>query len=525
MAASLFVSLVAALTVVQPTAIAALKTLSLDLEVRQRNSALSPLLKRDVVGGNITNVNVAYLAIITVGTPPQRMPVFLDTGSSDLWVPGVGSEICHDFPDVCRQSGSYDMEISSTEKDLHKQFTIGYGDGTRVNGTFITESLGFGGTTVEDVRMAVGLSRTNVDPSYEEPPADSAIGIWGIGVDYGEHGVLPSHSNAYLGFVSQLALKGHIHTRAYSIWLGDPGKRSTPVPFTYLMVPCVDDASGRLLFGGIDASKYTGPLQLLPIVDPPIPDVDGPRLAVQMTSLALYDEHTDQPGPLLDSVFRITLDTGSTLSYLPVSVVDWMYRAVGPFFDDRVPDTPYIDCNLTSSPAGFSFGFGGPQGPKIRVPLSVLVFRLEDVVFPDGRFACRLGVRGTRDPPSYLLGDTFLRSAYTVFDLENKRIAIAQAASDVDMAKSSGGVEEITVGDNGIPGVRSTFSALPWPASAIEVWTDYQSSVKAAAIAQTTKPSAVMPTLTTTETLQGPLTLSGFPSMGLISEMPYPTAT
>jgi len=37
-----------------------------------------------------------YFASCTVGTPPQKLTLQLDTGSSDIWVPSVDSSACTD---------------------------------------------------------------------------------------------------------------------------------------------------------------------------------------------------------------------------------------------------------------------------------------------------------------------------------------------------------------------------------------------------------------------------------------------
>ena len=77
-----------------------------------RNSAVqaqqiaqrSPLLPRrdlskrasDTVTAILGNAVIQgeYLANITVGTPAQPLQVFIDTGSSDVWVPSSKASIC-----------------------------------------------------------------------------------------------------------------------------------------------------------------------------------------------------------------------------------------------------------------------------------------------------------------------------------------------------------------------------------------------------------------------------------------------
>ena len=50
-----------------------------------------------------------------------------------------------------------------------------------------------------------------------------------------------------------------------------------------------------------------------------------------------------------------------------------------------------------------------------------------------------------------MLGDTFLRSAYVVYDLDNNEISLAQT----DFNSASDNIVEITNGTNGVPGATS----------------------------------------------------------------------
>jgi len=60
---------------------------SRSLEGRATSGTVTEALVNDLQGG-------LYAANITVGTPGQALSLQIDTGSSDVWVPAKGLEIC-----------------------------------------------------------------------------------------------------------------------------------------------------------------------------------------------------------------------------------------------------------------------------------------------------------------------------------------------------------------------------------------------------------------------------------------------
>lgn len=141
------------------------------------------------------------------------------------------------------------------------------------------------------------------------------------------------------------------------------------------------------------------------------------------------------------------LDSGTTLTYLPRSATAPLYRLLNVYDDTRVSGITYADCALRSRTDLFlTYQFGGPNGPVVNVSAAEMIMNdlqpyieagmatPRNLPFPRSR-ACRLGVMTADHEPPYLVGDTFLRSAYVVYDLSNNVIGMAQ--SNVNTTRSN----------------------------------------------------------------------------------------
>lgn len=249
-------------------------------------------------------------------------------------------------------------------------------------------------------------------------------------------------SAAYPNLPTVMVNEGLIATNAYSLWLND-----------------LDASTGNILFGGIDTEKYNGNLTKINIIkNSETQQYD--TFYVELTSIHAVsssgtDELTSQEFPV-----QVVLDSGTTLSYVPTDLAEEIWEEVGAIYLEEV-GVAVLPCSMQKSKGSFSFGFAGANGPKISVTMDELVIDLVtsgDVPSfnygeYEGEDACAFGIQNSSSDP-FLLGDTFLRSAYVVYDLVNNQIAIAQTdfnATDsniVAFASSGAAIPSATLASN-----------------------------------------------------------------------------
>ncbi|KAL8910097.1 MAG: hypothetical protein Q9171_004589 [Xanthocarpia ochracea] len=463
---SLFLSLLAVSQLACYVATTALKAVSLDFHVRRNQISSSAIRKRNTNAANLTPRQVGYFANLTIGTPPRTFVLHLDTGSSDTWVPSIDSNLCEDAPAACQWTGQYDIRNSSTGKELRRQsFVANYVDGTSHSGTFVTDHVTFAGAVLQDMQLGLVKQSANLPPR----PADVyAAGIIGLSFEEAEFGVVYRNLTAYPNLVSELVANNYIETKAYSLWLNS-----------------ATSSNGSILFGAVDKSKYKGSIKAIPVVKSPYTNGFS-RLAIQMTSLVLNSNNGASALIPPETVLYASVDSGSTSTFLPRSIAQAVYSAAGVLSDNATVNRPFVSCNMSTAAATFTFGLGGPLGPQISVSMADLVAPFaNNLTFGDGTPACYFSIESW-ESPYVILGDSFLRSAYAVFDLENRQIALAQSNVDPTTANRLN-ISQITRGTNGIPGVEMILPALPYPQPYVE---QYNKFVPAMA---TYVPSAVLP--------------------------------
>jgi len=293
------------------------------------------------------------------------------------------------------------------------KFDITYADNSGAQGDYITDTLSIGGVAITALEMGLAHNATLI------------TGLLGIGYDVNEaSNALTTGNFVYPSIIDTMVAQGVINTKAYSLYLDD-----------------LTSSTGSIIFGGLDSDKFEGNLVSLPVV--PAHFKNGTEiyaeLAVNMTGFGITSQSGNTTNSTAFTQFPVVLDSGTSLTYLPNGLTARIISYLGGYDDTAVTGNVYVDCNiLKNSPSQtFNFAFGGPNGAVIRVPMSEMIFKLTGLFYVPTSYlpssktlgfssVCALGLQpgGTSGP--FLLGDTFLRSAYVVYDLKNNLIGIAQ---------------------------------------------------------------------------------------------------
>ncbi|KAE9980366.1 hypothetical protein EG327_006576 [Venturia inaequalis] len=383
------------------------------------------LMKRDPFSVNLDgylNQGGFYLVNVTVGTPAQNIILDIDTGSSDIWMFGPNS--CDEKTAIC-YGGTFNIQNSNSavQNSRSPPFEIQYGTpGSGVNGTYFQDVFSLGGQNVRNLTMAVATRSEYV-----------GTGIMGIGFALGE--ALQGELNqTYANLPVVLANQSLIPSASYSLYLDD-----------------LDIGEGTVLFGGYDTDKFEGNLAVLDI-QPAEKNLIS-RMLVVWSSIGVTDKSGSTVIPSSAVPQSALLDSGTALTVVPSDVFKTLVSYFGANYR-RSLGIYEVNCDLGYGT--LDFGFGDSNGPVIGVPFSELAIPVTDsdgnfITYSDGSPVCMLGLDTADASLGVILGDTFLRSAYVVYDLDRKQIGIAQTRFNV----TTSNVKVINRGSGNLAGASS----------------------------------------------------------------------
>lgn len=364
----------------------------------------------DPIVATLLNQGYFYSTEISIGTPPQEVTVLVDTGSNELWVnPDCSTAPSRQQQQQCLTFGEYDPRKSKTPPiGPYGGERLRYGDAsdpsthTEATIRYYRDSISFGDSTAVITNQTFGIVEESEGISF---------GILGLAPDL--DGGFDTDS-PYKMLLSSMADEGLIASRVFSLDL----RHSEAV-------------TGAVVFGGIDRNKYVGALGSVPIIK----DQDGDfRLAVKLGSITIVTTETTQLTlPAADT--NVMLDSGTTITRLHENLAFQIYRA----FDAQQDAKGYFytECAWRDEEGGIDFGFGDKT---VRVPFKDFLVDVGSATY------CLIGVIVTKD--QQILGDTVLRAGYFVFDWDNQKMHVAQAANC-----GEDDIVAVSAGANAVPSV------------------------------------------------------------------------
>ena len=302
---------------------------------------------------------------ITVGTPGQTFNVIFDTGSSNLWIPGVSCGT------NCIPHPLYNSSLSSTYQHNGTTFAIQYGSGP-VSGFLSADSVSVGGLTVQAQTFAEINVVSGLGLAYALGHFDGIMGMaWNsISVDG-----IPT---VYYNMMAQ----GLVESPQFAFYLSDG-----------------DSTKGELTLGGYNSNHFTGDLFWVPLESESYWEVtlDGLLLG----------------GKSVTTATKAIIDTGTSILAGPSAEVAAIATAIGAQPFPLRPSEYTIDCSkvptlpdLTVVIGGKPFTFSGSEYVLNVQGVCLFGFTGIDIPAPRG--------------PLYIMGDIFIRKYYTVFDMSGQ---------------------------------------------------------------------------------------------------------
>lgn len=317
----------------------------------------------------------SYFLKAGLGSKGKQLYMLIDTGAGSSWVMGSG---CADSP--CSMHTTFGKDDSSTLSDGGKAFSISYGSGT-VQGTLVTDTISVAGISLQ---YTFGqASKTSDDFAHF-----AFDGILGMSMSQG------SSDN----FLKTLADSKKLDKNLFGIHLNRAADGSN---------------DGEIKFGSANSDKYTGDISYTSVGSK-----DG-DWAIQIDDMT-YDGKKAGSGGVLAYI-----DTGTSFIFGPPDQTKKIHNVI-PGSETSDGKTFTVPCDSNKS---LTFTFSG-----VDYKLSP-----KDWIAPkDSSGKCTSNIYGHEVVKgSWLLGDTFLKNVYTVFDRDEKRIGFAVAAGSQGGSSSS----------------------------------------------------------------------------------------
>lgn len=325
----------------------------------------------------------------------------------------------------------FNMQKSSTFQSLPQQLNIEYGIGA-AQGVYGVETVTVGTASLPNQTIGLVSNTQNIlSPAGSD---DNSNGILGLGFPNlsMKTGKKPGH------FVMGLYESKIISEPVFSIFLNSH--------FTYGL-------SGQVVLGGIDSTKFSGKIQYAPVINYDVSKYYiSPNIGANSTKngMNLYWAIPGQGVSTSNgyknetaSLNAYILDTGTTLTYIPARLAKDIVMSITKNAKstqlDNVNGVYRVDCDTAknSNNASVQFMISTSLSTKsttpiiLDIPVSELVVPLDDALTTSTSQSCMFGIAPSpaglelTSGETWILGESVLRSLYTVYDMKNNQVGLA----------------------------------------------------------------------------------------------------
>ncbi|KAL1966757.1 hypothetical protein VTN77DRAFT_3954 [Rasamsonia byssochlamydoides] len=337
-----------------------------------------------------------YLAQVGIGTPAQNLKLDFDSGSSDLWVWST------ELPSHIQSQGTghtiFDPSKSSTfKKSPDETWQISYGDGSSASGDVGTDVLNLGGLVIKG--QAIELAK-NLSSSFVSGSGDGLLGL-----AFGSINTVKP--NPVKTPMENLTAQNEIPQSAelFTAHLGSSKETNDESWYT---------------FGYIDQDTVQASGQQIAYT--PVDNSQG-FWQFNSTSATVNGQTIDRSGN------TAIADTGTTLALVDDQTLQAIYNAIpGATYDSSSQGYIFPSDTSADQLPTVTFAVGDTQ---FAVHKDALAFAEAKPGYVYG------GIQSRGDLGFDILGDTFLKGIYAIFDLGNTRFGAVQRPDPSSSSTSS----------------------------------------------------------------------------------------
>jgi len=331
--------------------------------------------------------------------PLKIFRVVYDTGSSNLWVPGIK---CQSLG--CLNKNEYDHTKSTSYVSNGTPLNIVYGTGS-MNGFLSQDTVSIAGISIFN---QVFGEATNLTQSFEIQPFDGILGL------------------AYNSLASDNVIP------VFDTMVKQ-GVVDAPIFSVYLDSTTTSDTLSTLILGGIDSRFYTGNIQYEPVIM-----YNNAFLYYTVQLLSFTINGNEESGCSVSNLCYGIIDTGTTTIAVPQAAFNNIANAIG---------------NINANCVGIN------QLPNLIISFSKVTLTIPPqsyVINQNG--VCSLGIAASSFS-LWIFGDVLIRNYFTVFDKQNTQVGFATLATTVPSFTNSpktGIIPTNTQGNVPIPTSQNT---------------------------------------------------------------------